>query len=106
TLKRNWADSIFPCATFNLDPHTVSLAHRDIQNLAFGLCVVHAIGNYDADRGGHLILWDLGLIIRFPPGATLIFPSALILHSNTAIQPHEERYSFTQFFAGHLARWA
>ncbi|KAL1740160.1 hypothetical protein HDZ31DRAFT_25748, partial [Schizophyllum fasciatum] len=105
-LKHNWDDSIFPCTMFNLDPNTMLLAHRNIQNLAFGLCVVHAIGNYNADRGGHLILWDLGLIICFPPGATLIFLSALILYSNTAIQPHKERYSFTQFFAGHLARWA
>ncbi|TRM56359.1 hypothetical protein BD626DRAFT_370626, partial [Schizophyllum amplum] len=104
-LRRNFDNSVFPCATFNLGPRAVSLPHRDSLNMACGVCAVHAQGHFDADRGGHLILWDLKLIIRFPAGATLVFPSALIRHSNVAISPNEVRRSFTMFCPGHLSRW-
>ncbi|KAI5891908.1 uncharacterized protein SCHCODRAFT_01095360 [Schizophyllum commune H4-8] len=106
TLVRNFPGSCMACATFNLGPSCVSLPHRDTQNLAFGLCIVHSQGDYNPDKGGHLVLWDLGYVIRFPPGSTIIFPSALIKHSNTPIQEGETRRSFTQFFSGHLFRWA
>lgn len=51
------------------------------------------------------MLWDLQLVIEFPPGSTILLPSAVIRHSNTAIQNGEERYSFTQYTAGGLFRW-
>ncbi|KAL1675204.1 hypothetical protein EV122DRAFT_219044, partial [Schizophyllum commune] len=105
-LRRNFPKSVMACATFNFGPRTVSLPHRDSKNLAFGLCIVHAQGDYDADKGGHIVLEDLNYIIRFPPGATIIFPSALIRHYNTDIRPGEVRQSFTQFTSGHLFRWA
>lgn len=44
-------------------------------------------------------------MIEFPPGSTILLPSAVLRHSNTAIQKHEERYSFTQYTAGGLFRW-
>jgi hypothetical protein len=50
-------------------------------------------------------LWDLQLVIEFPPGSTILIPSATFRHSNTAIQPGEKRYSFTQYTAGSLFRW-
>ena len=56
-------------------------------------------------KGGHLILWDCGLVIQFPLGSTALIPSAIIEHSNTAIGPHETRYLFTQYVAGGLFRW-
>jgi hypothetical protein len=34
-----------------------------------------------------------------------MIPSAVLRHSNTAIQKGEERYSFTQYTAGGLFRW-
>ena len=43
--------------------------------------------------------------IEFPPGASIIIPSAVVGHSNVTIQPHETRYSFTQYAAGGLFRW-
>ncbi|KAJ7278649.1 hypothetical protein C8J57DRAFT_1465040 [Mycena rebaudengoi] len=55
--------------------------------------------------GGHLILWDLKLVIRFPPGATIIIPSVLLHHSNIAIQAGETRYSFTQYTAEGIFRF-
>ncbi|KAJ7937906.1 hypothetical protein B0H13DRAFT_1580401, partial [Mycena leptocephala] len=60
---------------------------------------------FDPDFGGHLVLWDLKLVIRFPPGATILIPSAIVRHSNVPIRPDERRCSFTQYTAGGLFRW-
>ena len=46
----------------------VTVPHRDHENLAFGWCQITAFGNYNARRGGQLILWDLGIVIDFPAG--------------------------------------
>lgn len=83
----------------------VSFPHLDFGNLAWAWCAISAFGNFNPDRGGHLILWDLGLIIRFPPGSTILIPSALLWHSNVKIQAGETRHSFTQYSAGGLFRW-
>ncbi|KAJ7624191.1 hypothetical protein B0H17DRAFT_1151319 [Mycena rosella] len=53
---------------------------------AWGWCSITALGDFDPNKGGHLILWDLRLAIRFPPGSTILIPSALLHHSNVAIQ--------------------
>jgi hypothetical protein len=50
-------------------------------------------------------LWDLGLVVRFPPGSTIFLPSALIRHSNTPVSAHERRYSFAQYTSGGIFRW-
>lgn len=104
-LKRNFLNSVFACTTFNFGPRTCCFEHRDSGNLAFGWCAITALGDFDPTRGGHLILWDLKLVIEFPPGSTILIPSATIRHSNIAIQQHERRYSFTQYTAGGLFRW-
>ena len=52
-----------------------------------------------------MVLWDLKLVIEFPPGSTILIPSATLRHSNVAIQPGEKRFSFTQYTAGGLFRW-
>lgn len=77
-----------------------------MQNLAFGWCAITALGDYDPTLGGHLVLWDLGIIIEFPPGSTILIPSACIKHSNISIQPHETRYSIVQYAAGDLFKWS
>ncbi|KAJ6450537.1 hypothetical protein C8R47DRAFT_998853 [Mycena vitilis] len=97
--------SVFAACTFNFGPGTVTLPHVDAANLAWGWCCITAFGNFNPDLGGHLILWDLRLVIRFPPGSTIMIPSALLRHSNVAIQQGDTRYSFTQFTAGGLFRW-
>ncbi|KAJ7668823.1 hypothetical protein B0H14DRAFT_2424732, partial [Mycena olivaceomarginata] len=106
-LLRNFpADvSVFAAATFNFGPRTVTFPHLDFANLAWGWCAITALGDFDPDRGGHLILWDLKLIIRFPPGSTILIPSALIRHSNTSIQAHETRFSFTQYTSAGIFRF-
>ncbi|KAL1740000.1 hypothetical protein HDZ31DRAFT_77205 [Schizophyllum fasciatum] len=105
TLKRNFARSVWACITINFGPRTVTYRHRDFGNLPFGWCAITALGKFDADRGGHLVLWECGLVIRFPPGSTILIPSAIINHSNTAICRHERRYSVTQYTAGGIFRW-
>lgn len=103
-LKRNFSNSVFPMCTFNVGPRTVCVAHKDSMNVP-GFCLITALGNFDCDKGGELVLWDFGLIIRFPPGSTVAIPSALVYHSNTAIQEGEVRYSMTQYAAGALFRF-
>ncbi len=104
-LHRNWENSTFAAATFNLGPSTSTFRHRDYLNYVLGMCPVYAGGNFDSKRGGHLILWDLKLVIQFPVGSTIIFPSALLKHSNIPVQPGESHFSFTQFTAAGLFHW-
>lgn len=105
SLKFPFDSSVFPSATYNLGPRTVTYPHLDYFNTAFGWCAITALGTYDYTRGGHLILWDLDLVIEFPPGSTIFLPSAVISHSNVAISEGERRYSVTQYAAGGLFRW-
>jgi hypothetical protein len=104
-LRRNFGKGAWPAATFNFGPFTITFSHTDPGNLAWGWCSICALGPFNHLLGGQLILWDLGLVIDFPPGSTILVPSSLIRHSNTAIQDGETRYSFTQYAAGGLFRW-
>jgi hypothetical protein len=63
-LHRNFlaALSVFTTATFNFGPRTVTFPHIDFGNLAWGWCAITALGWFDPNLGGHLILWDLKLI--------------------------------------------
>ncbi|KAK7026662.1 hypothetical protein VNI00_015535 [Paramarasmius palmivorus] len=102
---RNAQISVFAAFTVNFGPQTVCYPHLDLKNLAYGWCAITALGDYDWHAGSHLVLWDLKLIIEFPPGTSIFIPSALVTHSNTAIAPSERRYSFTMYSAGGLFRW-
>ncbi|KAJ6601958.1 hypothetical protein DFH09DRAFT_1069503 [Mycena vulgaris] len=68
-------------------------------------CAITALGDFDYTKGGHLILWDCRLVLKFPPGTTILIPSAALFHSNIPISDGEQRYSFTQYTAGGLFRW-
>ncbi|KAJ7708495.1 hypothetical protein B0H14DRAFT_3099533 [Mycena olivaceomarginata] len=85
-LRWNFEGSVFAACTFNFGPRAIC-------------------ANFDPDLGGHLILWDLRLVIRFPPGSTILIPSAIVRHSNVPIQAHERRSSFAQYTAAGLFRW-
>ncbi|KZP13563.1 hypothetical protein FIBSPDRAFT_753265 [Athelia psychrophila] len=104
-LRRNFERSVFPAATFNFGPTTCCFPHVDPGNLPFGMCAITALGDFDPKLGGHIVLWDLKLVIEFPPGATILITSASVKHSNVGIQDGETRYSFTQYAAGGLFRW-
>ncbi|KAJ3479990.1 hypothetical protein NLI96_g8674 [Meripilus lineatus] len=97
--------SVYPAFTFNLGPRTVTVEHYDSRNKANGWIAITAFGNYNPDLGGHLILRELGLMIRFPPGSTILFPSAIIRHGNAPIQKGEFRMSITSYAAGALFQY-
>lgn len=107
SLKRTYDDSfgVYPCWSFNLGKQTACCPHTDHLNLAQGWCSISPVGSFDPKEGGHIILWNLKLVADFPAGATVLIPSALITHSNTAVKPYETRYSIVQYAAGGLFRW-
>jgi len=105
SLKRIFPTSVFSATSYNLGPRTICFKHIDFANLSFGMCAVTALGDFDPKKGGHLILWDCGLVIEFPPGSTILIPSATMAHSNAMVSFDERRYSFTQYTAGGLFRW-
>jgi len=106
SLLRTFPSTIFAATTYNLGPRTVCYKHKDFANLAYGLCSVTSLGQFDPTKGGHLILWELGIVVEFPPGSTILLASALITHSNTTIGKDETRYSAAHYSAGALFRWA
>jgi hypothetical protein len=74
-------------------------------NCPFGWCAIQALGHFNPRAGGHLVLWDLKLVVEFPPGALILIPSATIEHSNIPVQRGDSRCSFTQYCAGGLFRY-
>lgn len=96
---------VFPCRSLNLGMQSISYPHTDEGNLAQSWCSVTPFGTFDSRTGGHIVLWDFGLVVEFPAGATILIPSALICHSNTSIQPGETRFSIIQYASGGLYRW-
>ena len=104
-LAKPFKNSVFPTVTFNCGPRVVTFEHVDSTNVPFGFCAILACGSYDYTKGGHLILFDLGLVIQFPPGSTILIPSGTLRHGNVPIQPQETRQSFTQYCPGGLFRW-
>ncbi|KAK0221119.1 hypothetical protein EDD85DRAFT_960277 [Armillaria nabsnona] len=96
--------SVFALCTLNIGGMTTH-RHRDHLNLGPGVCPIFAIGDFDHTKGGHLVVWDLKLVIEFPFRTLIFIPSALLEHSNVPIHEGETRYSFTQFSAAGLFRW-
>lgn len=104
-LRSYFPKGVFAAFSVNMGPCSFSPPHMDADNCAYGWCPDTALGLFDPDKGGQLVLWDLRVVIRFPPGSTVLFPSALITHSTLPIQAHEERYAVLQFSSGGLFRW-
>ncbi|KAJ7676316.1 hypothetical protein B0H14DRAFT_2423560 [Mycena olivaceomarginata] len=104
-LHRPFPKSVFSCAAFNFGPSVWTFKHRDVCNLPFGWCTIQSLGPFDTTKGGHLVLWDLKLVVEFPAGALILLPSATLAHSNTPVEDGEECISFTQFTGGGLFRW-
>ncbi|TDL19149.1 hypothetical protein BD410DRAFT_727491 [Rickenella mellea] len=104
-LRKNFKGSVFPTITLNLGNQVACFPHTDSANLAWGWCAITALGAFNPKKSAHLILWDLGLVIKFPSGSTILIPSAILEHSNVCIQPGESRASLTQYAAGGLFRW-
>ncbi|KAF7970504.1 hypothetical protein HWV62_23825 [Athelia sp. TMB] len=105
TLRWNFNSSIFPCATINFGPQSICFDHIDNGNAAAGWCDIVGFGNYDPQKGGHLVLFDIKKIIVFPPGSHILIPSSIMRHGNTPVADNETRVGFTQYAAGGLFRW-
>jgi len=105
SLAFPYDDYPFSAVTFNLGPDACTKPHKDSWDLTWGWCAVTSLGNFDHTKGGHLVLWDLGMVVEFPPHSTILFPSTIITHSNTAIQDGEWRSSVTQYNVAGLFRW-
>lgn len=105
TVMRHHPGHPLASTTFNLGPKTCTFPHKDLKNLSWGWCSVTSLGNYDHTKGGHLVLWDLKLAIEFPPYSTILIPSAILMHSNTAIGADEERLTITQYSSAGLFAW-
>jgi len=104
-IRRNYEGTAFASITINFGPRTVSLPHRDWANLSWGWCSISSLGDFDPEKGGHLVLWDLRLVVQFPPGSSITIPSAMVRHSNVPISSGETRYSIAQYSASGLFRW-
>ncbi|EIM84578.1 uncharacterized protein STEHIDRAFT_132829 [Stereum hirsutum FP-91666 SS1] len=104
-LDRPFTNSIYTTFTVNMGPSSACTEHVDNLNSAEVMCGVTSAGRYDHTKGGHLVLYDLKVIIEFPSGWTAFLPSATLRHGNTAIQAGETRYAITQYIPGGLFRW-
>ncbi|KAJ7841671.1 hypothetical protein B0H13DRAFT_1546636, partial [Mycena leptocephala] len=85
--------SVFSAATFLLGNNVRQPLEDD---LPWTWSALTALGNYNPDTGGHIILWDLKLLVRFPPGATILIPRALVRFSFVQIAPTKTRYCLIQ----------
>lgn len=103
--QRLFPRSIMPAAAFNLGERVATKRHIDSRNCPFGWCTITALGDFDESKGGHLILWELGLVLEFAAGACICLPSALIHHSNIPTDTNETRMSFTQYCPGEIFRY-
>ncbi|KAF8322385.1 hypothetical protein F5887DRAFT_1213628 [Amanita rubescens] len=106
-LRREYNDQMgaYPCRSYNVGKKSVTFPHTDNGNLSHSWCSVTPLGSFNHQTGGHLVLWDFGLVIDFPAGATILIPSSVILHSNTTIKDDETRYAIVQYVSGGLFRW-
>ncbi|KAF8230699.1 hypothetical protein L208DRAFT_1057202, partial [Tricholoma matsutake] len=105
TLQQVFPGTPFTAASVNFGPKMECYPHHDWANFSCGQCTVTSLGDYDPDQDGHLALWDLGIVVPFPPSSVILLPSALVRHSNTPIASHEHQYSFAQYTSGGLFRW-
>lgn len=79
--------------------------HNDYNNLAHGWCAIQSLGDFNPKTGGHLVMYQLGLVVEFPPGSTILLPSATVTHGNVPVGAHKNRASIIRFSAAGVFRW-
>ncbi|KAJ7715175.1 hypothetical protein DFH07DRAFT_686904, partial [Mycena maculata] len=99
--------SVFSAATFELGgPHirapTSGLPDRYQPNT---WSILTALGVYGALHGGHIILWDFGLVVSFPAGSSILIPAGIIRYSFVKVREGECRYCLTQWAGAGINRW-
>ena len=98
--------SIFPGITVNFGGRVTTYRHRDINNLAYGICAVTPLGNFDHRTSAQLVLEEPKLVIEVPALATAFIMSGPCTHSNLLLAPSESCISFTQYAAGPIFQFA
>ncbi|KAJ7434607.1 hypothetical protein B0H11DRAFT_1731584, partial [Mycena galericulata] len=104
-LEHNFESSIFPAATFNCSPDSVSFVHKDYHNLPSGWCAITSGGSFNHETSALVYMDQFKLMVEFPSGSTGFILSGAVDHGNTPLAPDETRYSMTQYAAGGLFRW-
>ncbi|KAJ6447644.1 hypothetical protein C8R47DRAFT_918142, partial [Mycena vitilis] len=95
--------SVYSAATFDFGaPRRTAKPNR---HEAASWSVLSALGNFSYQKGGHIILWDLGLVITFPAGASILIPTGLVRYSFVRVRPGESRYSLLQWAGAGMGRW-
>ncbi|KAG6915875.1 hypothetical protein DXG01_009452 [Tephrocybe rancida] len=100
----NFQGSTYPAVRFNVGPQTSTVQpYMDCQQECRGLSAMTPIGNYNYKLGGHIVFYELKLIVEVVPGTTLFVPTGLLSYGTMDIQESEERMTITQCFGPGLA---
>ncbi|KAG6905214.1 hypothetical protein DXG01_004142 [Tephrocybe rancida] len=103
-IPNNFHGTVYPAVRFNVRPQTSTVQpYMDRQRERRGPPAVTPIGNYNYKLSGHIVFYELKLIIEVPPGTTLFVPTRLLSYGTTNIQEGEERMTITQCFGPGLA---
>ncbi|KAJ7601454.1 hypothetical protein DFH06DRAFT_952214, partial [Mycena polygramma] len=97
----------FSAATFEFGGPHQQTAPDGVPNRYDGgsWAVLTALGKYAHKYSGHIILWDLGLVITFPPGTTILLPPSVIRYSFVKVRAGEHRYALSQWAGAGIQRW-
>ncbi|KAJ7694249.1 hypothetical protein B0H17DRAFT_1199496 [Mycena rosella] len=88
--------SVFSAATFKFGgPHRCKTLGSGIPDRfqAGKWSVLTALGKYASLHGGHVIFWDLGLVVCFPSSSSILIPTGIV------------RYSFVKWARSGITRW-
>ena len=68
--------------------------HRDVRESPYGYSCAIACGDFE---DGHLIMYELGIVLEMKPYDIILFPDSLITHKNTKVQGRRKSVvAFTQ----------
>ncbi|KAK7028483.1 hypothetical protein R3P38DRAFT_2525906, partial [Favolaschia claudopus] len=101
----------YPCATSIFSAATLQLGgprrHDDMAERVDPATwqILTPLGNYNADRGGQLILWEFGLVATCPSGCPAIIPAGLVHYSFCRVRPTETQYSLLQWAGSGIRRF-
>lgn len=103
-LKRPFKRCCYAASQLNFSRASTD-PHLDFMNAFFLCCGIWNGGRFNYKAGGQLIMWNLGIVVEFPPSAGILVPSASVTHANIPIGPEEQRHSITFFTAAGILRW-
>ncbi|KAJ7774633.1 hypothetical protein DFH07DRAFT_732639 [Mycena maculata] len=98
--------SIFSAATFESGGTHTAGPDRRLDHYQPGTWnILTALGIYAPVHGGHIVFWDLGLVVTFPPGCSILIPAGVVRYSFVKVREGEQRYSVLQWAGAGIARW-